>query len=471
MGRENSLGNVARMAQSIKFLGAAETVTGSRHLLTLNDKHVLVDCGLFQGTRELKDRNWQPFPIHPSEIDCIVLTHAHLDHVGYVPKLVRDGFRGAIYCTKATLGLSRISLPDSGRIQEEDARRANRHGSKHQPALPLYTEDDAYNCLKQFRTLKYEQLQSLPGGAQFRFYPAGHILGSAFAEIFFDNGERILMGGDLGRYDTPIIKDPTTIESAEYLVLESTYGDRLHAHENVMERLEVILNDAMRTGGAILTPSFSIGRTQELMYYLHELQAAGRMPRIPVFIDSPMAVSATELYRHATEEFDDEMEKAVEMKQSPLEPEHVQFVRDQEMSKALNAQRGPLMIIAGSGMATGGRILHHFVHRLSDPTTIVLFTGFQAQGTLGRRLIEGASEVRIFGQEVEVKARVDKLNSLSAHADQGEILKWLHGFKTPPRETFIVHGEPPAQAALQAKITEELGWKTVIPKWCEEFDL
>ncbi len=459
------------MPQSITFDGAAETVTGSRHLLNLNGKNVLVDCGLFQGPRELRERNWQPFPIAPHEIDCIVLTHAHLDHVGYVPRLVRDGFKGPIYCTAATLGLSRISLPDSGRIQEEDARRANKHGSRHQPALPLYTENDAFACLKQFVTVKYEQLQALPGGAQFRFYPAGHILGSAFAEIFFENGERILMSGDLGRYNTPIIKDPTVIENAEYLVVESTYGDRLHSHEDVLAKLESILNEAMQKGSAILVPSFAIGRTQELMYYLRQLEDAGRMPRIPVYIDSPMAISATALYRQAMEEHDEETHMAIDLNHSPMEPDHVTFVRDREMSKALNSTKGPLMIIAGSGMANGGRITHHLLHRLSDPTTIVLFTGYQVEGTLGRRLIDGATEVRIMGQEVQVAARVDKLNALSAHADQGEIMQWLKGFKAPPKRTFIVHGEPPAQAALKAKIAEELGWDTVIPHWKERFEL
>jgi len=460
------------MPISITFDGAAETVTGSRHLLEIDGKRILVDCGLFQGSRELRERNWQPLPFDPASLDCMVLTHAHLDHVGYVPKLVRDGFRGPIYCTRATLGLSRISLPDSGRIQEEDARHANKHGfSRHKPALPLYTEEDAFACLKQFQPIKYHTLQELPGGAQFQFYPAGHILGSAFAEIFFPSGERILMSGDLGRYNTPIIKDPTTIEHAEYLVVESTYGDRLHSHEPVLDKLESVLNEAMQNGGVILVPSFAIGRTQEMLYYMWQLQEAGRLPRIPVFIDSPMAISATDLYKNALEEHDEETHEAIDLKHSPMEPEHVEFVRDRELSKELNSRRGPMMVIAGSGMANGGRILHHLLHRISDPSTIVLFTGYQAEGTLGRRLIDGEPQVRILGHEVDVHARVDKINALSAHADQGEILSWLRGFKSPPRQTFIVHGEPPAQAALQAKIQEELGWKTVIPHWKETFSL
>lgn len=459
------------MSQRITFYGAAQTVTGSRHLLELNGKRVLVDCGLFQGSRELRDRNWQPFPVPPNDIDAMVLTHAHLDHVGNVPKFVRDGFTGPIYCTSATLGLSRISLPDSGRIQEEDAKHANKRGSRHSPALPLYTERDAFDCLRQFKTVKYGELVQLPGGAQFRFSPAGHILGSAFAEIFFDNGERILMGGDLGRYNTPIIKDPTTMESAEYLVLESTYGDRLHSNEDVEAKLEAVLNEAFENGGVILVPSFSIGRTQELLWYMKKLQLSGRMPRIPVFVDSPMAISATELYKQACDEHDEEAHLLFDIQHEKLEPDNVSYVRDSNQSKELNSRRGPMMIIAGSGMCTGGRIVHHLMHRLSDPSTIVLFTGYQGTGTLGRNILEGQNPVHIFRQEVHVAARIDKANALSAHADQAEILRWLKGFKTPPRKTFIVHGEPPAQLVLQAKIKQELGWDTVIPAWRESHDL
>ena len=451
------------MSQSIGFYGAAETVTGSKHLLTLNGKKILVDCGIFQGSEELSQRNWQPFPFDPLELDAVVVTHAHMDHIGMIPKLVKQGYQGPIYCTKATLGLARISLPDSGRIQEEDARFANKHGSRHAPALPLYTEQDAYACLKRFEPLPYYDFHPLPGGATFRYMPAGHILGSAFAEIYFENGERILMSGDLGRFDTPIIKDPTIVEYSEYLVMESTYGDKIHSHEDTVGRLEEIVNDAFQVGGAVLIPSFSIGRTQEMLYYFRQLQDQNRMPRIPIYIDSPMAISATHLYAQATDEHDKEMKIALEHDASPLEPHLLTLVRDREQSKALNSTRGPLIIIAGSGMANGGRIVHHFMHRLSDPTTTVVFTGYQAQGTLGRRLLEGQSPVHIHHVEIEVQAKITKLNSLSAHADQEEILTWLGHFKTPPRETFIVHGEPPAQEALVAKIKAEFGWNVTIP--------
>ncbi len=459
------------MPQSIAFHGAAETVTGSRHLLRLNDKNILVDCGMFQGGRELRQRNWEPFPIPPHEIDAIVVTHAHMDHIGYLPKLSQLGYQGPIYSTSATIKLARISLPDSARIQEEDARTANKVGSRHQPALPLYTEDDAFAVLKLFKPLHYHQTQALPGGAQFRFLPAGHILGSAFAEIYFDNGERILMGGDLGRYNTPIIRDPEAVDFAEYLVIESTYGNRLHSTEDPKTKLADIFRDAWAGGNRILVPSFSIGRTQELLYYISQLQKENRMPRIPIFLDSPMATSATEAYRSESEEHDKEMKISIEEGLNDLDPEDAFYIRDRRQSQELNSRPGPFMVIAGSGMANGGRIVHHLLHHISNESTIVLFTGYQAEGTLGRRILEGQETVRILKREVPVRARIEKMNSMSAHADQQEILMWLKGFKTPPKKTFIVHGEPPAQQALQTKIRAELGWDVVIPHWHEEFSL
>jgi metallo-beta-lactamase family protein len=458
--------------QSISFYGAAETVTGSRHLLNLNGHYVLVDCGLFQGPRALRERNWEDFPVDPSKIECVVLTHAHQDHIGYLPRLMKGGFKGPIYATGATIGLCRISLPDSGRLQEEEARHRNKNQlSKHNPALPLYTEKDAYQVLKQMVRVPYETLQPLPGKAQFRYFPAGHILGSAFAEIYFENGERILMGGDLGRYNTPIIKDPTTIDFAEYLVVESTYGDRVHSDDNVQDKLERIMTETFRNSGVLLVPTFSIGRTQELLYHIHLLQDAGRIPRLPIFIDSPMAASATELYKSAYEEHDEDMVRELNIGHTPLQPANVTFTRDREQSKALNSMSGPFMVIAGSGMCNGGRILHHLSRWLEDPATTVLFTGYQAEGTTGRRILEGEESVFILKREVQVNAKVEKLNALSAHADSNEIMHWLKGFKTPPKKTFIVHGEPPAQAALQARIHSELGWETVIPKQGEMFVL
>lgn len=460
------------MAQSITFHGAARTVTGSKHLIEANGKKILVDCGLFQGSRELSQLNWMDFAFDPAELDAVVITHAHMDHIGMLPKLARDGYKGPIYATAATIALAKISLPDGGRIQEEDARYANKHNtSRHKPALPLYTENDAYAVLKQFVRAPYMEMQPLPGGMTYRFIPAGHILGSAFAEMYFENGERILMSGDLGRYGQEVIKDPTPMDFAEYLVIESTYGDRLHEKEDTLARLESVFNHAFQTGSVVLVPSFAIGRTQELLYSIHRLQDQGRIQRIPIFVDSPMAVSTTDVYARAKEEFDDEMEAEMQMGHTPLEPENLTFVRDREQSKQLNSMRGPMVIIAGSGMCNGGRIVHHLLHRISDPSTTVLFTGYQAEGTLGRRILEGEPVVRIQGQEVNVRASVEKLNALSAHCDQGEMMHWLSFFKTPPKQTFIVHGEPGVQEVLAEKIHAELGWNVSIPEPHETFQL
>jgi metallo-beta-lactamase family protein len=337
--------------------------------------------------------------------------------------------------------------------------------------LPLYTESDAFACLKQLQTVPYQTFHDLPGGAQWRYFPAGHILGSAFVELYFPNGERILMSGDLGRYDTPILIDPTTIDFAEYLVVESTYGDRLHPVENTEDHLERIISDSFERGGAILVPSFAIGRTQELLYHLKKLQQANRLPRIPIFVDSPMASSTTQVYEKAAEERDEEAKISFEKHDDPLEPEGLVYIRDREQSKALNSQHGPMIVIAGSGMVNGGRIVHHMIHRIGDPSTTVLFTGYQAEGTLGRRILEKTPVVHILGQEVRVAAKIEKLNALSAHADQGEILRWLRGFKTAPKRTFIVHGEPPAQEGLREKIVSEFGWNVAIPEHLQEFEL
>jgi metallo-beta-lactamase family protein len=460
------------MGNTIGFHGAAEIVTGSRHLLNLGGKNILVDCGLFQGRREHRELNWQPFPIDPSTIDAVIITHAHTDHIGWLPRLVQEGYKGPIYATPSTIGIARISLPDSGRLQEEDARYRNKKGfTRHQPALPLYTEADAYTCLKQFKSVRYYEFVDLPGGATYRFLPAGHILGSAFVEAYLENGERVLFSGDLGRYDQPIIVDPVEVEWAEYLVIESTYGDRLHSHEDPALIIEGVINDAMRDGSCVLVPSFAIGRTQELLYVIRQLQDQKRIGRIPVFVDSPMATEATLLYVEHTEDHDKEMKLLLDEKHDPLRPAVFQFVRDSNQSKAINSQSGPMVVIAGSGMCNGGRILHHLQHRLGDPNTIVLFTGYQAEGTLGRSILEGEPIVEVFGQGVQVRARVEQLTSLSAHADQAEIMTWLSKFKMPPKKTFIVHGEPQAQGILREKIEAELRWDVEIPKMGETFRL
>ncbi len=460
------------MPQSIAFHGAARTVTGSRHLLELNGKRVLVDCGLFQGPREIRERNWKPFPVDPTDIDAIVVTHAHTDHIGYLPKLVRNGYRGPIYATGGTIGLCNVSLPDSGRLQEEEARFHNKHRtSRHEPALPLYTEADANETLKLLKRVHFHEFVQLPGQAQFRFAPAGHILGSAFAEIYFENGQRILMGGDLGRYDRPLIVDPYPMDWAEYLVIESTYGDRLHPTGDAKDKLETILNDAVRDRSVVIVPSFAIGRTQEMLYYINELRDEGKIGDIPIYVDSPMASATTLLYMPESEDLDKDLKVDMAEGRSPFRRDLVKFVKDREMSKQLNVSPGPFVVIAGSGMCTGGRVLHHLQAHLSDPSTVVLFTGYQAGGTLGRELLDGENPVRVFRNEIEVRARIERLEMLSAHADYEEMFKWLSNFREPPKKTFIVHGEYDSQLALQQRIKERLGWETAIPDHGQKFDL
>ena len=459
------------MANSIGFYGAARTVTGSKHLLTVGGKNILVDCGLFQGSRDLRDRNWKDFGFNPSDIDAVVLTHAHIDHIGLLPKLIKEGYSGPIYCTRATKGLCDISLPDSGRLQEEDAYHANKHGSRHSPALPLYTEQDAYTTLKQLKPLTYSDMHPLPGGAQFRYLPAGHILGSAFAEIYFENGERIMMSGDIGRYDSPVIKDPTSVDFAEYLVIESTYGDRLHEVEDPRAHLLKAFQRTADTGGVLLIPSFAIGRTQDLLYHVKQLEIQGVLPKIPIYVDSPMATSTSALYDRSNEEWDSETVQMIQEGYDPIEPEGLRYVRDKNQSKALNVSSGPFVVIAGSGMANGGRIIHHLLHRLDKPNTTVMFVGYQAHETLGRRLLEGAPTVRIFGNEITVRAQIDRVTGLSAHADQGELLRWMRGFKTAPKKTFIVHGEAEVQDTFREVIQRELGWNCEIPEQGQEFSL
>lgn len=458
------------MTPTLGFFGATKTVTGSKHLLSLGKAKVLIDCGMFQGLKELRDRNWEPFPFEPNELDAVVITHAHMDHIGMLPKLVKEGLQAPIYATQATINLARISLPDSGRLQEEEARYHSKHGLRPD-AKPLYDEDDAFQTLRKFKPVPFNQRHELPGGGSWVYKHAGHILGSAYAEIALPNGELLLMSGDLGRYDTPVIKDPEVVDYCDYLVIESTYGDRLHSHEDPLVKLEEAMHWAWQNGGTILIPSFAIGRTQEMLYYFKKLQEAGRMPRIPIYIDSPMATSVTKVYADARDEHDDEMKISLSEDNSELEPSGLTYIRDREQSQALNKQSGPQIIIAGSGMANGGRIRHHLMHKIGSDRTMVLFTGYQAEGTLGRDLLEGKPVVKIFGEEVRVGARVDKINALSAHADQGEIMHWLSFFKTPPKKTFIVHGEPKAQLALADKIKDTYGWDIAIPDFGDTFEL
>jgi metallo-beta-lactamase family protein len=452
------------MQISLQFLGAAETVTGSKHLLNVAGRKFLIDCGLFQGTPELKERNWQPLPVNAHEIEAVILTHAHIDHIGYLPRLYAEGYRGPVFCTGATREITRISLADSAHLQEESARYLNRKQlSRHKPALPLYTIEDAQKVSKLMEERRFDVWQDLGRRAKYRFRRAGHILGSAFVEFQLPDERTVLFGGDLGRKNQPIIRDPDVIEAADFLLVESTYGDREHPETPPAEFLAEAIKRIVQTGGVMVVPAFSIGRTQDMLHYLRDLELSGDIPDVPVYVDSPMGVDATNIYARHHEDHDLEMEEAEKDGTNPLSPKRVVFVRKQEESKRLNALQGPAIVISSSGMATGGRVVHHLLRRLGEPENIVMFVGYQASGTLGRALVDGAPEVGILGERVRVRAEVRSLGSLSAHADASDILDWLGGFTSPPKRTFIVHGEPNPQRVLQARIAKELGWDCHIP--------
>ena len=453
---------------TLQFLGAAGTVTGSKYLIETRGSRVLIDCGLFQGYKELRQRNWNVLPVNAASIAYVLLTHAHIDHSGYLPRLSRDGFRGPVYATSATADLLKVLLPDSARLQEEDAEYANRKGySKHKPAEPLYTEKDANTALKQLRKISYEESVTLNKFISARFLPAGHILGSSFIDVRISEPNtppiKVVFSGDLGRYDEPILNDPAQESDADYLLVESTYGNRLHDHANPKDRLSEIITATAARGGRIIIPAFAVGRTQLLVYYIRELEDEGRIPVLPVAVDSPMAVSATRLYSKHHEDHDFDMHRIENLQRNPLATRNFSLVHDRSGSKALTTQKGPAIIISASGMATGGRVLHHLAAWLPDSASTVLLVGYQAGGTRGRRLQDGEKLIRIHGEMVPVHAHIESLSSLSAHADAGEIMRWLSEFTRAPRTTFIVHGEPDSAEALRARITSELGWNAVIP--------
>lgn len=444
------------MSLTLTSLGAAGTVTGSKHLLEADGRRILVDCGMFQGLKVLRERNWAPLAIPPESIDAVVLTHAHLDHSGYLPKLVRDGFRGPVYCSSATADLCDILLKDSARIAENDAEYANRRGhTKHKPALPLYTVRDAEAALKQLKPIAFETETSVEGGAKMQLRRAGHILGAATVEFNWQ-GRGIVFSGDLGRYDDVFMPDPAPVNAADYVVVESTYGDRIHPKNDPMEALGAVVERTVRRGGTVVIPAFAVGRTQVLLYHLWMLKRAGRIQSVPIFLDSPMAINATELLcRH----LDDHRFSAETCEQSCA---IATYVRDVEDSKAIVSNPMPKIVIAGSGMATGGRVLHHIKAFGPEAKNTILFAGYQAVGTRGARLLAGETEIKMFGQWVPIRAEIANLPELSAHADAGEIIRWLRGFEKPPRRTFIVHGEPDASDALRVRIERELGWDAAV---------
>ena len=448
---------------SIQFLGAAGTVTGSMHLVTANDHRVLLDCGLFQGLKELRLRNWRDFPFDPKTIDAVVISHAHIDHTGALPLLVKRGYRGPIHCTKATVDLLGVLLPDSAHLQEEDAERANRHGyTKHDPALPLYAAADAQQALTQLRPAPpYGQTFAVAGDITVTYRRAGHILGAATVDVKLGAGPRIVFSGDLGRYDRPILPDPDPVSEADVLLVESTYGDRIHPPGTEDELTNVVTGIADR-GGVLVVPAFVVDRTQELLWMLHHLEDAGRIPQLPVYVDSPSATDVTEIYLRHPEDLDEECLAEIKSGHTPLHTAHCHFVKSVDESKQLNDLRGPAIIISASGMATGGRILHHLARRLPDPKTTVLLVGFQAVGTRGRALQDGAKTLKLLGEDVPVRAQVETITGLSAHADQNEMMRWLGGFQRPPRTTYLVHGEPPAAKALGDLITTRLKWTSQV---------
>jgi|RhiMetdeSRZDD1v2_1073273.scaffolds.fasta_scaffold362383_2 metallo-beta-lactamase family protein len=476
------------MSSSLTFLGAAGTVTGSKHLLEVGGRQILVDCGLFQGLKELRLRNWEPFPVDPAQIDAVILTHAHLDHCGYLPRLVAGGYRGRIFCTPATKELCSLVLPDSAKIQEEDARDANRYGyTKHNPALPLYTSIDAARTLTQLQPVGYDRpvpllsrtaVRPLEVGLQsdcsqtptVEFINAGHLLGSAYARVRI--GDKVMLfGGDLGRYGRPVLPDPRPVSEADYLLVESTYGDRLHEADDNGERLAQIVKDTAARGGKLIIPSFAIGRVEEVLYWLKRLEDEQRIPILPVYVDSPMAIAALQFYSARLTELDPEIRDAIR----PLPPgarqvaafatSRLVMVSSARQSADLVASRQPSIVISSSGMATGGRVLRHLAATLPNPKNTVLFVGYQAEGTRGRTLVDGAKEVKLLGRVVPVGARVERIDSMSAHADANEIMRWLSGFSRPPRTTYLVHGEPIALQTLAARIASDKHWRVEIAEY------
>jgi metallo-beta-lactamase family protein len=459
------------MTATLTFLGAAGTVTGAKFLVATDGARLLLECGMFQGLRELRARNWEAPPVQPGTLAAVLLSHAHIDHSGYLPRLVRDGFEGPIFCSPGTADLLTIMLRDAARLQEEEADFRNRNGAtRHRPALPLFTVVDAERALRLVKPVAFDQPFSPARNVDARFRMSGHILGASTVEVVA-SGRRLVYSGDLGRYDVPIMRDPVAVASADTLLVESTYGDRLHPAGDATPVIRQAVQRAADNRGWLLVPAFAIGRTQDLLYVVRELEEAGRIPRLPVYLDSPMGIESTAIYERHPEEHDPATIQITAEGKRPFVPSRFHLCPTADDSKKLNGVDGPGVIIAGSGMATGGRILHHLRHRLADERTTVLFVGYQAAGTRGRLLRDGAARLRIFGEEVSVRATIMGTDALSAHADQGEIIRWLRGFTRPPAMTYCVHGEPAAAAALRAVIEQHLGWRCAVAGDLQQIEL
>ncbi|MFH1809903.1 MAG: MBL fold metallo-hydrolase [Pseudomonadota bacterium] len=457
---------------TLRFLGAARNVTGSKILVEAGDRRILIDYGMIQEWK-LKERNWNPLPVPPSSVDAVLLTHAHLDHCGLLPKLVTDGFGGVIHCTGATAALARVVLLDSARLQEEDVefkkRRHTKEGRKSKnPVAPLYTEKDVKNALPLFRSHRYDDVVEVAEGIQAVFHDAGHILGSSMIELRIKhNGTQrtLLFSGDLGRANKPILQDPEAAPQADVVVIESTYGNRLHTDTgDVQQLLADVVNDTRKRGGNVIIPSFAIGRSQEMLYHLAELMREDKIPHLPVFVDSPMAISVTDIFEQFPELFDDEMRELLRTHESPFEFDTLQMSRTASQSKAINHIRGTAIIIAGSGMCTGGRVKHHLVQNIARPESTILFVGYQAEGTLGGEISRGGTAVRILGQEYRVRARVEQIHGFSAHADQKELQDWLTALPRPPRRVLVNHGDTEAALELTKLIDDRPGWQATAPE-------
>ncbi len=461
------------MQIKLSFLGGTQNVTGSLFLLETNNIRLLVDCGIYQ-EREFQERNWAPFPFHPNSVDAVLLTHAHIDHCGLIPKLVRDGFRGRIYCTAATSEITRIILLDAAHLQEEDAdfkkRRHERENRKSLfPEIPLYTTEDARASFPFFTSVNYEDDIPLGEGIKATFHDAGHVLGSSMIKVTVSQqGEtrNILFSGDVGRRGRPILQDPSVITGIDYVIIESTYGDRVHEESpDVSDKLAEIVNSTWRAKGNIIIPSFALQRAQEILYYMNELLRDNRIPHIIVFLDSPMAIDITEVFKRHSDLFDREMSHLIQKKKSPFNFPGLKMVQTTDESKALNHISGTVMIIAGSGMCTGGRIKHHLVTNITRPESTILFVSYQATGTLGRRIVDGADRVRILGPYYPVRARIAQINGFSSHADRDELFRWISGIT--PRRVFVVHGEPESARQFSRFLKEQTGWKVTVPLYGE----
>ncbi len=458
---------------SLSFMGAARGVTGSRYLVEANNVKFLVDCGLFQ-EREFQRRNWEPFRVAPDKLEAVLLTHAHLDHCGLLPKLVNEGFRGRIICTPATAEIAEIILLDSAKIQEEDAaykkKRHIREGRKGPyPEIPLYTVADAESTLPLFKPVEYNETVSLGEGIEATFHDAGHVLGSAMIRLLISQGEEkrsISFSGDVGRWDRPLLQDPSLFRKTDYIVVESTYGDRIHeGAKEISHELEEIVNSAFKAGGNIVVPSFALQRTQEILYYLNLLRLDNRIPELAVYLDSPMAVKITRIFQQFTGLFDREMKDLLRQRNSPFDFPGLRMVESVAESKSLNEIKGTVMIIAGSGMCTGGRIKHHLVTNISRPESTLLFVGYQAAGTLGRQIVDGAASVRIYGQPRPVKAHIARIQGFSAHADRNELLRWFSKLSVSPRHIFITHGEAGAADRFRELLTDKTGFEASVPAY------